>query len=492
MGSTIPEAEPSFGENTKDSSTHRLTGGSSGLTPHLPRLLRRTVVAAGLSGLASLAVDHALGRRAFAQAAFPVESPTELQVALPDVAQLISDAVTSWNTSVTEEKTLGEDFQLTGTGTQLTGVFADEQGDSVLFPSMLVTRYNNGEIGIRPLLTEIERKGIDPSMNPPFFGDAAPRNGVFTVNPSPRVIEMAAALGRVLGLSNAQITRAERKGAGGYNSFVIGNNDGDYFGLVEYTSRELAGTIRIANYDTLALQAGLVPQDAMLQQGELAQGGGGATSPDSGTTEAPLSPTEELIAANTELIGSKQYMMNGHPMEIIIRAGAGANYILGLDGTSPNNPNPTPGLPDMPDDAINQILAKTEPFKTFREITFVTLKPGDPLIDSMPNHNSGNGTSYNEYEGEPTIKSGKFGANLEGDRLTFIWRTDALTNVKDPNVLRKVRKSIATSLVTALIDGGEDYFLATNMTPDQNLTRWYLARDIKNSALPLPVTILPR
>src|SRR3989344_3868093 len=246
------EVEPSVREQSARLTTlppsRRLSGFS-----------RRTFLAGGLAAASSI-----LGLR-HSSAETSAETPVNPE-------QLLSDAVTNWSTLAVKEEALGELFELTGI--QLTQIFQDKNGDSVLFQSMLVTLDEQGNPILRNLPDEMEQNGFDTYNVPPFLGDAAPQKGVFTVEPSAQITQMTAALGRVLEF-NAQITGAGRFGAGGYNSYRIGDKDGDKIGLVEYYSGELPGIIRMAHFGHLAVLAGIVPEYFMLKPGELAQGGGG-------------------------------------------------------------------------------------------------------------------------------------------------------------------------------------------------------------------------
>ena len=247
------EVEPSVGEQSARLTTlppsRRLSGFS-----------RRTFLAGGLAAASSI-----LGLR-HSSAETSAETPVNPE-------QLLSDAVTNWSTLAVKEEALGELFELTGI--QLSSGFTDQIGYSELFQSMLVTLDEQGNPILRNLLTEEEQNGFDTSNVPPFLGDAAPQKGVFTVEPSAQITQMTAALGRVLEF-NAQITGAGRFGAGGYNSYRIGDETGDKIGLVEYYSGELPGIIRMAQFGHLAQLAGIVPEYFMLKPGELAQGGGTA------------------------------------------------------------------------------------------------------------------------------------------------------------------------------------------------------------------------
>src|SRR3989344_737722 len=247
------------GESAADLSPHLAQAG-------LSRFNRRSFNL----GVASAGILIGAGsslRTALAQTAAPAESSADVSK-----EQLLSDAVTRWAAATVKEEALGELFELTGI--QLSSGFTDQIGYSELFQSMLVTLDEQGNPILRNLPDEMEQNGFDTSSVPPFLGDAAPQKGVFTVEPSAQITQMTAALGRVLEF-NAQITGAGRFGAGGYNSYRIGDKDGDKIGLVGYYSGELPGIIRMAQFGHLPQLAGIVPEYFMLKPGELAQGGGG-------------------------------------------------------------------------------------------------------------------------------------------------------------------------------------------------------------------------
>ena len=153
------EVEPSVREQSARLTTlppsRRLSGFS-----------RRTFLAGGLAAASSI-----LGLR-HSSAETSAETPVNPE-------QLLSDAVTNWSTLAVKEEALGELFELTGI--QLTQVFQDKNGDSVLFQSMLVALNPDGNPILRNLPDEMEQNGFDTSNVPPFLGDAAPQKGVFTV-----------------------------------------------------------------------------------------------------------------------------------------------------------------------------------------------------------------------------------------------------------------------------------------------------------------------
>ena len=204
-------------EVLKDSSLHPAGRGYPGLTTTTTKSTRRSLLVSVLAGLAAVGYVEVSD----------VQAGEEIKGADLRIL-LFNDEITKLHQKVIKE--LGDEFNITGA--QLTKPFEDPSGISEVFDSGVFVLSPEGELTVKPIITQIDQMGKNTLYTPVWFGGPIPQRGYFDTSPSDEVMKIVGILGKALKTDFFVTGAADFSD---HYTFRIGNENGGETGIL--TSR---------------------------------------------------------------------------------------------------------------------------------------------------------------------------------------------------------------------------------------------------------------